>query len=164
MTCLSIAGSRAASSSLRPLGASDRFAAQPAARLTSRIHFAGEVEDLAAARFIDVSLDNRAGVEGTPTWSCTVRAILDDGRERGLPLTLTGRHVGGGIGPFRAAGVIRPSSTIARSVASWASSSPMGLITAIGCPRSVRTTSLPARTALMALEKCWLASRSPIRM
>ena len=54
---------------------------------------------------------------------------------------------------FRVASVMKPSSTIARSVASGPSSPLMGLITATGRPRSVRTISLPARTARMALEK-----------
>jgi len=123
-----------------------------------------KLQDLAAARLIDVSLHERAGVEVRPHGYARSSRSSMTVRDSGLPLTLTGRQLGVGIGPFRAAGVIKPSSTSARSVASWASSSLMGLITAIGCPRSVRTTSLPARTALMASEKRWLASRSPSRM
>jgi hypothetical protein len=38
------------------------------------------------------------------------------------------------------------------------------LITAIGLPRSVRTTSWPALTAFMARENRWFASRNPIRI
>jgi hypothetical protein len=39
-----------------------------------------------------------------------------------------------------------------------------GLITAMGFPRSVNTTSSPVLTAFMAIENRWFASRSPSRM
>ena len=74
--------------------------------------------------------------------------------EIGGPIILAGRHRGAGIGPFRAAGRIRPSSAIACHAALSRSLRLNGAITAIGRPRSVRTTSRPARTARIALEKC----------
>src|SRR5947199_8352054 len=57
-----------------------------------------------------------------------------------------------------------PSASKQRRVACRLFSCSNGLITAIGLPRSVKITSLPDFTALMALEKLWFASLSPIRM
>ena len=67
----------------------------------------------------------------------------------------------GGIGPRFVARIRSPAASIRLSAAS-SPEALSGEITAIGRPRSVRTTSLPAFTARTALEKCWLASRKPI--
>jgi hypothetical protein len=68
------------------------------------------LQDRAATGLIDVSLYERAGVEVRPHGYARSSRSSMTVRDSGLPLTLTGRQLGVGIGPFRAAGVIKPSS------------------------------------------------------
>src|SRR5437867_1176028 len=112
------------------------------------------------ATFVDESFDEHARVEirvghRHQLASRASRIVADSG----FPLIFLGRN--GGIGPRRVARMRSPAASI-RRIAASIRAGPNGVMTAIGFPRSVRTTSCPALTARIAFEHRWFASRRPI--
>ncbi len=70
----------------------------------------------------------------------------------GPPLSRLGVH--GGMGVALTAGRNKPAASMRRTASLAFRSRRRGWMTAIGVPRSVRTTTSPAFTALTAFENC----------